>query len=63
MISTVNGENLVDGIHKWNESDDESFSELDQSQATDKKLIKNYSRSQSMAFLNNPTRLASNQIT
>jgi hypothetical protein len=50
MISTVNGENSVDGVHNWNESGDESSLELDQSQATNKKLIKNHSYTQSMVI-------------
>jgi hypothetical protein len=50
MLSTVNGENSVDGVQNWNESGDESTFELDQSQATNKKLLKNCSRKNTMAI-------------
>jgi hypothetical protein len=62
ILSTINGENSVDGVQNWNEtSDDESF-DFDQSQSTEKKLIKNKKvmRSHTMAIQNDPLRSQSN---
>jgi hypothetical protein len=58
ILSTINGENSVDGVQNWNEtSDDESF-DFDHSQSTDKKLIsdKKVKRNHTMALKNDPLR-------
>ena len=62
MLSTVNGENSVDGIQNWHESSEEESSfESDLNQTTEKKLIRKRKGS-TMSVMNDPLRSCSNQI-
>ena len=39
ILSTINGENSVDGVQNWNEASDDESLDFDQSQSTEKNTI------------------------